>query len=416
VSACDQCLRRGLTLELLAGYLETERARIDELLVCSDEALVDAVVGVRGGERGGERRGQRGGERGGKRGGERGGKRGGERGGELRRALAEFDAETQRARIAAAGIEVVCRCSAEYPPELLGLRAPPAALYLAGSVRRLATPTAQPAVAIVGARRASSYGIETARSLASGLAGAGVTVVSGMALGVDGAAHAGALEAAGGGAATPDSGPITLHRDDADCQTIAVLPGGPDRPYPASHRHLYAGIRRAGLVVSELPPGVRPRRWMFPARNRIIAGLSTMTVVVQARSRSGALVTARYATQLGRQVGAVPGQASSPLSAGPHALIRGGAQLISDAQDVLDLLFGPGERSVADARRAQLAPADAALLDALDEGHDGHAAFVHAGLGPIQGLEAVATLELAGLVRRLPGGRLTVTGPRPRPD
>ena len=151
---------------------------------------------------------------------------------------------------------------------------------------------------------------------------------------------------------------------------------------------------------------------MFPARNRIIAALSAITVVVQARSRSGALVTARHAAQLGRRSARCPGRSSSPLSAGPHALIRGGAELITGAQDVLDLLYGPGERTVADARRAQLAPTDAALLDALDEGHEGHAAFVRAGLGPVDGLEAIAALELAGLVRRSPGGRLTVTGPR----
>jgi DNA processing protein len=382
VSACDKCLRRGRTLELLAGHLETERARIDELLERPDEALVDAVAG--------------------------------DRAGELRRALERFDADAQRARVrspagravvGAAGIDVVCRCSADYPPQLLELRAPPAALYMAGAPRRLASLAAEPAVAIVGARRASSYGIETARSLGSELAGVGVTVVSGMALGIDGAAHAGALEAAG-------RGPATAGGDAAGCVTVAVLAGGADRPYPASHRRLYAGIRRGGLVVSELPPGVRPRRWMFPARNRIIAALSAVTVVVQARARSGALVTARHAAQLGRQVGAVPGHVGSPLSSGPHTLIRGGAALITGAQGVLDLLYGPGERSVVDGRRAQLAPADAALLAALDEGHEGPAAFVRAGLEPIQGLEAVAGLEIAGFVRRSPGGRLTVTGPR----
>jgi DNA processing protein len=398
VSACDRCLQRGWALELLAGHLETERARIDELLACPDEALLDAVAG--------------------------------ERAGELRRTLARFDADEQRARVAVAGLHVVCRCSVDYPPELLGLRAPPAALYLTAAPHRLASIAAGPTIAIVGARRASSYGVETARSLAFELAGAGVTVVSGLALGIDGAAHAGALEAARSGAepggaasaggAEPGSdmaeggGVAAPGRDHAGCVTIAVLAGGAERPYPASHRRLYTRIRNAGLVVSELPPGVRPRRWMFPARNRIIAALSTITVVIQARPRSGALVTARHAAQLGRHVGAVPGQVSSPLSAGPHALIRGGAELITDAQDVLDQLYGPGERSVVDSRRAQLAPGDAALVDALDEGHEGPAAFVRAGLTPVQGLEAIAALELAGLVRRSPGGRLIVTGPRPR--
>jgi len=403
VSACDRCLRRGLALEQLAGHLETERARIDELLAYPDDALVDAVAG--------------------------------EGASELRRTLARFDADKQRARVAAAGLDVVCRCSVDYPPELLGLPAPPAALYLTGSPRRLASLAAGPTIAIVGARRASPDGVETARSLAFEVAGGGVTVVSGLALGIDGAAHAGALEAArsgveatgtgvaasGSGVVSPErgvegsaSGVGTPDRDDAGCVTIAVLAGGADRPYPASHRRLYTRIRSAGLVVSELPPGVKPRRWMFPARNRIIAALSTITVVVQARPRSGALVTARHAAHLGRQVGAVPGQVSSPLSSGPHALIRSGAELITGAQDVLDLMYGPGERSVVDGRRAQLAPADAALLDALEEGHEGPAAFARAGLGPVQGLEAIAGLELAGLVGRSPGGRLTVIGSRPR--
>jgi DNA processing protein len=292
-------------------------------------------------------------------------------------------------RVAAAGLEVVCRCSPLYPHALLELPAPPAALYLTGAVERLAALLAEPAVAIVGARRASPYGIETASALASGLASAGVMVVSGMALGIDGVAHDGALRGEGA--------------------TIAVLPGGADRPYPAGHRRLYERIRSRGVAVSELPPGVRPRRWMFPARNRIIAGLSAMTVVVQARSRSGALVTARHAAALGRLVGAVPGQVSSPLSAGPHELIAAGARLIAGPQDVLDAVYGPGRRTLGDARRADLSERDAALLGALAEGHEGTAAFAQAGLSPVEGLEAVAALELAGAIRRGPGGRLVVT-------
>jgi DNA processing protein len=380
VSACDRCLRRGLLLELLAGHLEAERARIDELLTLPDEALVDAV--------------------------------GGGHSGELRRALTDFDGGARRTRVATAGLEVVCRCSPDYPRPLLDLRAPPAALYLTGSMDRPAALLAEPPVAIVGARRASPYGIEAARSLASELAGAGMTVVSGMAFGIDAAAHGGALQAAADGGALQAAahGGALQAPGGTTGVTVAVLPGGADRPYPAAHRRLYARIREAGLIVSELPPGVRPRRWMFPARNRIIAALSAITVVVQARSRSGSLVTARHAEQLGRRVGAVPGPVSSPLSAGPHALIRAGAELITGAQDVLDVLFGPGQRSPVDSRRARLAPADAALLDAIGEGHEGAAAFTRAGLSPMEGLEAVAALELAGLIGRAPGGRLLVIG------
>ena len=387
MSACDRCLRRGFLLELLAGHLETERARIDELLARSDEALVVAVAGT-----------QRDG---------------------LRQALNGFDPAAQRARVRAAGLEVVCRCSPDYPRALLDLSAPPAALYLTGSARRLAALLAEPPAAIVGARRAAPYGIETARWLACELAGAGVTIVSGMAIGIDGAAHGGALQATAGATGVAGAAGVTgvagaTGATGATGLTVAVLPGGADRPYPASHRRLYARIRSGGLVMSELPPGVRPRRWMFPARNRIIAGLSAITVVVQARSRSGALVTARHAAQLGRRVGAVPGQVSSPLSAGPHSLLRDGAELITDAQDVLDALYGPGERSPIDARRAQLTSSDAALLDAIGEGYEGAAAFARAGLRPAQGLETVAALELAGLIARAPGGRLMVTATRAR--
>jgi len=393
MKACDRCLSRGFLLERLAGHLESERARIDELLSLPDAELIVAV----------------------------GGGRADAIGDELRRT----DPEARRVRVAAAGLEAVCRCSPLYPQQLLELRVPPHALYVAGGVQRLASVLAEPAVAIVGARRASPYGVEVARALASGLGGSGVTVVSGMALGIDGVAHDGALRGIRG---VSGEGPLHgvggvagegprravggVDSDGPQCArsaTIAVLPGGTDRPYPAAHRRLYNRILAGGIVVSELPPGAAPRRWMFPARNRIIAGLSAMTIVVQARSRSGALVTARHARELGRGLGAVPGAVSSPLSAGPHRLIRDGAQLITDAQDVLDAVYGPGRRKLADVRRAQLSERDAALLDALTEGHEGAAAFARADLGPIEGLEAVAALELAGAIRRAPGGRLVVT-------
>src|SRR5437763_1581466 len=173
-----------------------------------------------------------------------------------------------------------------------------------------------------------------ARALARGLASSGVTLVSGMAFGIDSAAHSGAL--AGGGA------------------TVAVLPGSADRPYPTSKRKLHREIVAAGAAVSALPPGAEIRRWMFPARNRVIAALSAITVVVEAGGRSGSLVTARCARELGRSVGAVPGRVTTPRAAGPNALLADGARVVRDTQDVLDALFGAGVRTANSERRSEL--------------------------------------------------------------
>ncbi len=356
--ACDPCRRRAWLLQELAGHLDAVRARIDALLELDDEDLIEAV--------------------------------GGSDRDALHRRRAEYDADGAGARWAAAGVEAVCRCRAGYPPALLELPAPPAVLHVAGGVGRLQELAGEDPVAIVGARRASAYGLEVARSLAADLGAARLTVVSGMALGIDAAAHLGALDVGSG--------------------TVAVLPGGPDRPYPATHRRLHARIRERGVAVSELPPGVAPRRWMFPARNRIIAALGQMTVVVQARERSGALVTARWARRLDRAVGAVPGQVTSPLSAGPHELLAGGARLVAGAQDALDAIYGVRAVALPDRRREHLDPELSALLDALADGAVGEAAFAHAGLDADGGLAALASLELAGIVRRGPGGRYTVSG------
>ncbi len=241
---------------------------------------------------------------------------------------------------------------------------------------------------MVGARRASDYGLEVARSLGRGLGRAGVTVVSGMALGIDSAAHSGALGSGGG--------------------TVAVLPGAADRPYPRVKRALYDQIRRTGAVVSELPPGAPTFRWSFPARNRIIAALSALTVVVEARERSGSLITARIASELGRPVGAVPGRITSPLAAGPNALLARGAGLVRGAQDVLDQLFGAGVRLVADGDRAALAPELEATLSQIADGSDTVAALVRGGVAPDAALASLSALELAGYVRREPGGRYAV--------
>ena len=172
---------------------------------------------------------------------------------------------------------------------------------------------------IVGARRASSYGREVARELGFGLATAGLVVVSGLSFGVDACAHRGALD---GG------------------RTIAVLGSGPDIAYPAAHRSLWRRITERGLVISELPPGASPWRWTFPARNRIMAALAGMTIVVEAVGDSGSLLTAEVAGSLGHELGAVPGPVSARLSAGPNALLADRrARLIRDARDVLDVLL-----------------------------------------------------------------------------
>jgi DNA processing protein len=209
-----------------------------------------------------------------------------------------------------------------------------------------------------------------------------------MAIGVDSAAHAGAVE--------------------APAPTVAVLSGGADRPYPTGKRNLYLRIREAGAVVSELPPGTAVRRWMFPARNRIIAGLSAATIVVEARERSGALLTAARATELGRPVGAVPGRVTSPLAAGPHRLLAAGAAIVRGAQDVLDLLFGRGVRVAPGRTRVPLSSEHEWVLRAIGDGHDTIAGLARAGLDADQGLAALSALELAGYLHREAGGRYRV--------
>jgi DNA processing protein len=312
-------------------------------------------------------------------------------GGRKREALMrEYDAadmDELRRRHAAAGITGLCRCNRRFPPQLLDLAVPPAVLHIAGDGIELIRALDPPVVAIVGARRASSYGLAVARSLARGLATAGVTVVSGMAYGIDSAAHDGALAV----------GP-----------TIAVLPGGAERPYPAARRVLYRRIVASGAALSELPPGTSVRRWMFAARNRITAALAAMTVVVEARERSGSLVTASLARELDRPLGAVPGRVTSPLADGPHQLIAAGARLISGPEDVLDELFGADAPSPRAAVRPPLAPLLASLLDSLREERTADEAIARAGLAAGEGLAALSSLELGGYIRREAGGRFTM--------
>jgi DNA processing protein len=227
--------------------------------------------------------------------------------------LDRFDERAERDRLAQLGAFYLGRSESAFPPLLAAVHDPPPGLYLRGDAD--AALLSRPAVAIVGARACSGYGRSVARSLARELAAAGVAVVSGMARGIDGEAHRGALEAEG--------------------VTVAVLGCGIDRDYPASHGELARRITERGLIVSEYAPGVEPAPWRFPARNRIVAGLAAATVVVEARERSGALITADFALEEGREVFAVPGEITSSLSAGTNALVRLGATPLLAAADVL---------------------------------------------------------------------------------
>lgn len=201
-----------------------------------------------------------------------------------------------------------------YPPLLRAIPDPPAVLWLRGEVSPELLE--RPAVAIVGARACSSYGRSVARTLGRELAAAGLVVVSGMARGIDSEAHRGALDAGG--------------------VTVAVLGCGIDRDYPAANRDLARRIVEQGLIVSEYEAGVEPAPWRFPARNRIIAGLCMATVVIEARERSGALITADFALEDGREVMVVPGEITSAVSAGSNALLRLGATPVTAAADVLE--------------------------------------------------------------------------------
>ena len=361
--ACGACLRRTWLLARLGGRIEVarhEQRRLPEVLALRDHDLVGAVGD-------------------------------GERDGVLAERDA-FDADEAAARVVAAGLTALCRHDPRYPPRLLHARDAPAVLHVLGDPARLEAlaDDEQRSVAIVGMRRATAYGLEMARALGRDLATAGVPVVSGMALGIDSAAHAGVLDAGG--------------------FTVSVLGGGADVPYPARKARLHAEIARTGLVLSEMPPGFRAFRWSFPARNRVIAGLTDLTVVVEAAERSGSLITAELAEKLGRDVAAVPGPVTAPGSAGPHALLRDGATLVRGAQDVLDALFGVGglpalRRAPGDA----LDPRLAGLLAAIREGRDTINALAADDPAIAEAvLVGLTELELRELVRRESGGRYVV--------
>ncbi len=285
-----------------------------------------------------------------------------------------FDERAERERLRAAGLRFLGRSERGFPPLLAAIHDPPPGLYLRGSAD--AELLSRPAVAVVGARACSPYGRHVARLLGRDLAAAGLVVVSGMARGVDGEAHRGALEAGG--------------------LTVAVLGCGVDRDYPATHAELARRlVDSGGLVVAEYAPGVEPAPWRFPARNRLIAGLCAATVVVEARERSGALITADLALEEGREVFAVPGEIVSALSAGSNALLRLGAAPATCVADVLES-FGLTPREL---ERAPLAPAAAHVLAAVGAAAAGADELARAtGLEAADLAAALVELELAGLV------------------
>jgi DNA processing protein len=347
MAACERCLRRAALLARLAPNIEraanTDRgSRSGELLALPDGDLAAAM----GGEADGL-------------------------------ALPDSDGST-------------CRHRDEFPQALhhLGDSAPHA-LWSRGDDSLLASLATEPTVTIVGARRATAYGRETARELGLLLAGAGVVVISGLAYGIDAAAHRGALDAGGA--------------------TVAVLGCGADVAYPVGNRALYERIATEGLVLSEYPPGFTPWRWTFPARNRIMAALGALTVVVEAAERSGSLITVRAAQALGRDVGAVPGPVSSRYSRGSNALLADGAFPVLGAESILDELLGPGAWEPPQAE-AIGDPLLATILEQIEGGHATPDAIARAaGMAPTEIAAGLARLELLGRIRADATGRYLQT-------
>jgi DNA processing protein len=353
MGACDACLRRTWLLGGLAAHIDrvvsgTPGSRARELLALDDDELVQAVGGDA-----------------------------------ARRRLEEVRAlptSELRGTMDRAGCWALCRHDTGYATALrdLGGEAP-AALLGRGDAGLLGALDPDATVTVVGSRRASAYGSGIARELARLLGSAGINVVSGLARGIDSEAHRGAL--------------------DGDGPTIAVLGGGPEGPREPRRARLCRRIRERGAVVAELPPGTPSYPWTFPARNRIMAALAGMTIVVEAAERSGSLITAGMAQDLGRDVGAVPGPVTSWLSAGTNQLLAEGAKPIRDAQDVLDALIGAGAQQVRGAG-PPLEDGLASILESVERGHRTcDAIAVATGADPAKAATALTELELLGYVR-----------------
>ncbi len=284
----------------------------------------------------------------------------------------------------ATGVQRICRHDPRYPRALAKGGGSPQMLHVAGGISRMEELLAQPAVAVVGTRRASDYGMEVAHNVARGLAASGITVVSGLAEGIPAAAHSGALQVKG--------------------PTLTVMAGGVDVPQPASWRPLHRRIALAGCALAELPCGCAPRGWCHAARARIVAALAHMVIVVEAGERPSELLHARLAAASGAIVAAVPGRVSSPAARGPHLLLREGALLVRDPQDALDALYGVGGRRTA-ATHPEPEGLPRAVLEQVGAGNDTVAKLTAGETPACEVIVALAKLELSGAVARGDGGR-----------
>lgn len=376
-AACRACARRSALLEMLSVRLDFRTRDLDRfwaLLALGDEQLIGAI--------GGRRRGLL---------------------EEAHRAWMPDDTRTP------ADVQGVCRHQPAYPQALKSVPLAPRALYTWGEPGRLEALLGAKAVAVVGTRMASDYGSETARALARDLAASGICVVGALGEGIALAAHTGALEARG--------------------PTLGVVAGGVERCSPACCGAAYRGLRDWGCLVSELPCGARPSRWSQLARVRTVVLLADLVIVVEALEEPRELACAELARGLGTLLAAVPGRVCSALARGTNRLIREGAPLVRDAQDVLDLLYGAGERdagaSHADAGDASAGAADAidagagasrgrplgveprlrATLERVGRGKDTLAKLSEDGVPFEEATLALAELELSGLLVRGDGGR-----------
>jgi DNA processing protein len=289
--------------------------------------------------------------------------------------VAVATAKRQLQRAQALGISPLGLDDDRYPPLLRAIPDPPVVFWTRGSVAHLV----RPSIALVGSRAATPYGLEMARQLATDLAAAGFVIVSGLARGVDSAAHAAALGVGG--------------------TTVAVLGSGVDHIYPPEHAGLAVNIQAAGVVTSEFPPGCPPCAHHFPLRNRIISGLSHGVIVVEAPERSGALITAAAAAEQGREVFVVPGPATGGRNRGGHLLIRDGARVVESAGDVIQEIGGPIKGSSPNAGALDIP----GLPDRTDFTVDDVAA--RTGEPPSLVLARLLELELSGRIQRIGGGR-----------